>query len=147
MARSNQATNKLKFFLISAVFLFQTTAMADLYDHWDVGTVSVTGDDAVELYRALNIPVTFTNGGFRAPSKIKRDNWGELRILCDTFLAVTCQFSWDLGSFDRVIQIKSENPEQALCNSEIRVDSDTLQFRCSGNELRIEQVVVKKNED
>ncbi|TPW19700.1 MAG: hypothetical protein FD126_2419 [Elusimicrobia bacterium] len=113
-----------------AAFLLAAPASA-LINHWEIRTVSLTGPEAVLLYKNLNTPEVVSNGGFRQPSRMKAAFFGPFMTVCDTHAAPVCWIGWPEPDRDRVEASVAEMGGVPPCLALVEAEGAGASFRCS----------------
>lgn len=129
--RPSQAWSALPGLLALSALLWTAPASAALIDHWDLRTVSLTGPEAVLLYKNLNTPEVVSNGGFRQPSQMKAAFFGPFMVVCDTHAAPVCWVSWPEPARDSVVALTEEMDGVSPCLSLVEAEGPGAAFACS----------------
>jgi len=138
----SSAMSALPGILALAAMLWASPASA-LVSHWDIRTVSLTGPEAVLLYKNLNTPEVVSNGGFRQPSKMKAAFFGPFMTVCDTHAAPVCWVTWPEPARDRVEATVSEMNGVSPCLGVVEAEGAGASFRCSPQGITVSRKASK----
>lgn len=116
--------------LFALALLLVAGPAAALVSHWESRSLSLTGPEAVLLYKSLNAPEVVSNGGFRQPSKMKAAVFGPFTVFCDTHAAPVCTVSWPEAAGAHVYAGVADMGGVAPCRSDVTAQSREASFTC-----------------
>ena len=125
-----------------AALLLAAPASA-LVNHWENRTVSLTGPEAVLLYKNLNTPEVVSNGGFRQPSRMKAAFFGPFMVVCDTHAAPVCSVTWPEPAVNHLEASVEEMGGVPPCLTLVEAKGLEASFRCSPEGIAVSRTLAQ----